>query len=105
MGDRATLMSGWRRITAFLGFLPVIMPAALIQLYVFYRRAGEEDGADLALILFQLPALSRAHSTHTRTIAAVRGKHRALHLFYRRLSEPNSLSLFVASCVCFTKRQ
>lgn len=49
------------------------MPAGLIQLYVFYRRAGEEDGADLAQILFQLAAQSRAHSTQTRTIAAVRG--------------------------------
>lgn len=73
MGNRGTLVSGWRRITAFLAFLPVIIPAGLIQLYVFYRRAGEEDGADLAQILFQLAAQSRAHSTQTRTIAAVRG--------------------------------
>lgn len=53
--------------TAFLTFLPVIIPAGLIQVYVFYRRTGRMV-ADHPRILFLLSTQSRAHLKQTRTI-------------------------------------
>ncbi len=82
------MVSGSVQITAFFRFLPVIILAGLIQLYIFYRQTGR-----MVMIILRsfslLTTRSRTHSQQTiENNQLVRGKLRPLHLLHCGLLQP-----------------